>query len=77
MADAHEIEQVLVNFMTNASDALIDGGSLKFSTNVVNIDVEFIKANGYGKLGQYAMLECTDNGPGIGKDVISRILMHS
>ncbi len=65
MADPTQIEQVLLNLVTNSRDAMPEGGSLIISTDLVNFDCDFITTNGYGKPGSYAMISIKDTGHGI------------
>jgi PAS domain S-box-containing protein len=65
MADSNQIEQVLVNLVTNARDAMPDGGKLTIRISVMEMNEEFIKAHGYGIPGTYAALVVTDTGTGM------------
>jgi len=73
MADTTQIEQVLMNFATNARDAMPNGGRLTISTYRVEIDNEFIKLHGYGKPGPYALVSIEDTGYGIDEETKKRI----
>ena len=73
MADSTQIEQVLMNLATNARDAMPDGGSLTISTELVELDNEFIKAHGYGRSGFYALISISDTGEGIDERTKDRI----
>ena len=73
MADSAQIEQVLINLITNAGDAMPKGGQLRISTDVVELDREFTKVHGYGTPGRYATLTCSDNGSGMDKETVQRI----
>jgi PAS domain S-box-containing protein len=68
MADAGQMEQVLMNLATNARDAMPEGGSLTIKTELREIDDEFIKAYEYGVPGAYAVISITDTGTGIDKE---------
>ncbi len=61
-ADAHQLEQVLMNFATNARDAMPNGGTFLIVTERVQLDEEFIAAHGFGISGMYAVLTVTDTG---------------
>jgi two-component system, cell cycle sensor histidine kinase and response regulator CckA len=73
MADAAQIEQVLMNLATNARDAMSHGGRLTFSTECVEIDESFIRDHGYGRLGMFALISVSDTGEGMSKETAARI----
>jgi two-component system, cell cycle sensor histidine kinase and response regulator CckA len=65
MADVTQIDQILINLATNARDAMPKGGTLRIETAAVTLDDEFIKAQGYGEPGNYAVLSVSDTGLGM------------
>lgn len=65
MADINEMEQVLMNLITNARDAMPRGGLLILKTQSVKIDDEFMQCYGYGKSGMYALISISDTGMGM------------
>ena len=65
MADSSQIEQILMNLVANASDAMLERGCLTISTEVDVLDHEFIRMNGFGKPGMYALFSVTDTGAGM------------
>ncbi|TLD42105.1 MAG: histidine kinase [Candidatus Jettenia ecosi] len=73
MADSGQIEQVLINLVMNARDAMPDGGALTISTDSVEIDNEFIKTHGYGKTGKYALMMVSDTGIGMDEEMKKKI----
>ena len=73
MADSGQLEQVLMNFVTNARDAMPEGGLLTIETETVDIDQGFIKQHGFGKEGQYVVISVTDSGTGMDKATIEKI----
>ncbi len=73
MADGGQIEQILINLATNARDAMPMGGALRIHTSVVELDMEFVKAHGYGAPGRYALLSLSDTGSGMDKETVQKI----
>ena len=73
MADAAQIEQVLMNLATNARDAMPHGGRLTFSTECVEMDESFIRDHGYGRLGMFALISVSDTGVGMSKETAAKI----
>jgi len=72
-ADAGQIEQVLMNFATNARDAMPGKGKLTISTRIFDLGEEFIRVNGYGTAGKYVNLSVSDTGSGMEKATMERI----
>jgi PAS domain S-box-containing protein len=73
MGDPGHLDQVLMNLATNARDAMPKGGNLIISTGLAEMDMEFIRAHGYGKCGKYALLSVEDNGEGIDASIREHI----
>jgi len=73
MADSGQIEQVLMNFITNARDSMPDGGLLSISTELIEVDDEFIRAHGYGESGMYALVTVSDTGIGMDEKTREKI----
>ncbi len=65
IADAAQIEQVLMNLIANARDAMPGGGNLMISTDLARFDNEFITAHGFGKPGAYGLISVADTGHGM------------
>ncbi len=73
MVDSYQIGNVLMNLATNARDAMPKGGLLTISTDVVEMDKTFVRAHGYGEIGEYARISVSDTGMGMDEDTKSRI----
>jgi len=73
LADTGQIEQVLINLVSNAKDAMPEGGRLLVTTRIEKMDEAFIDAYGYGHPGRYALLTVTDTGLGIDAETQSKI----
>lgn len=71
-ADAHQIEQVLINLFINASDAMTDGGDLYIKTR--NVYSEDMRKKTYNpKPGEYIIMEIKDTGIGMDRKTMNRI----
>ena len=65
-ADASQMDQVLVNLVLNARDAMPSGGRLAITTENVFLDDERLEAEGLAlSPGAYAMLAISDTGLGM------------
>ena len=73
MADAGQIEQVLMNLAANAKDAMPEGGRLTIGTGFEEIDDEYVAAYGYGKPGRYALITVADTGQGMDAETQKKI----
>lgn len=73
LADAGQIEQVLINLATNAKDAMQGGGRLTISTVPENMDDEYVALCGYGKPGRYALITFSDTGHGMEEEIREKI----
>lgn len=69
-ADAHQLEQILMNLATNARDAMPKGGVFTVTTEQTCFDAAFITAHGYGNPGIYTMVTVSDTGKGM--DAVTR-----
>ena len=73
MADAGQIEQVLMNLATNARDAMPGGGYLFIETERIELSEVSAKAHEFGKHGTYALITVTDSGMGMDEKTRQRI----
>jgi CheY-like chemotaxis protein len=73
LADPCQVEQVIMNLVVNARDAMPDGGALAIETSAVRLDpTTHLPADGDG--GQpYALLAVTDSGVGMDDHVKSHL----
>jgi PAS domain S-box-containing protein len=73
MADANQVEQILVNLLLNARDAMPGGGRIDLATAAVEAAGAFREGRPWAKDAAYVLLAVTDSGPGIPLDVVDRI----
>jgi len=76
-ADVAQIQQVVLNLITNASDAIGDRpGTITIATGTVDADRGYLDAASVDRIlpeGRYAWLEVSDTGDGMSKEVIARV----
>jgi len=73
MADPGQIEQVIMNLVVNARDAMEEGGKLTIETTNVILDENYARLNPGAKPGHYAMLAVTDSGSGMDNETLSHL----
>ena len=73
-ADSAMIEQVLINFATNARDAMPKGGTLSIETDLQQLDEAFVKIHGYTTPpGLYSVIHVTDSGCGMDDQTVKQV----
>jgi PAS domain S-box-containing protein len=64
-ADMGQIEQVVMNLVINARDAMPAGGQLRIETGLANLDAEYVRIHPYMQAGSYVVLTVADTGIGM------------
>jgi PAS domain S-box-containing protein len=72
-ADSGQIEQVIMNLVVNARDAMPQGGQLSIETANINLDIEYAKSYIGITPGSYVMLAVSDSGSGMDKQTQARV----
>jgi hypothetical protein len=73
LADPGHIQQVLLNLVVNARDAMPRGGRLRIETSNILVDEQTAAAEPGARPDHYACLSITDSGCGMNAEVKARI----
>jgi PAS domain S-box-containing protein len=71
--DPDKIEQVLMNLLVNAKDALPNGGTITVKTSSISVKKAASSEPSVVKPGEYVVLSVGDTGCGIDKEIIEKI----
>jgi PAS domain S-box-containing protein len=72
-ADIGALEQILLNLVTNARDAMPEGGNLRITVCRQDLDEEYSTAHPWTSPGDYVCIAVSDTGIGMDQDTRDRI----
>jgi two-component system, cell cycle sensor histidine kinase and response regulator CckA len=72
-ADPSQVEQVLMNLVVNARDAMPEGGRLIIETSHAELDQKYASEHVTVKPGPYVMLAVSDTGSGMSAETVAHI----
>jgi len=73
LADPVQIEQVLMNLVVNARDAMPEGGTITISVANIQLDDQGSPGHAEAQSGPYIVITVTDTGHGMTPEVLDRI----
>ncbi|MDP5216137.1 ATP-binding protein [Ruegeria sp. 2205SS24-7] len=72
-ADKRQLEQVLMNLVVNARDAMPEGGEIRVDTEVVTLDKPVERNRAVLPAGEYVTVKVSDEGIGIEPGVLQKV----
>jgi two-component system cell cycle sensor histidine kinase/response regulator CckA len=71
--DPGHIEQLLMNLVVNARDAMPKGGRIRLTTSNAELDAEFVRRHDGAVAGKFVRIEVQDTGCGMAQDVLAHV----
>ncbi|WP_299416996.1 ATP-binding protein [uncultured Sulfitobacter sp.] len=72
-ADKRQLEQVLMNLVVNARDAMPSGGEIRIETECTKLDEPLLRDQVTVPAGEYVTIKVSDDGTGISTDKLQKV----
>ncbi|MFP3999892.1 MAG: ATP-binding protein [Desulfobacterales bacterium] len=72
-ADEGQVEQILINLINNALDAMPEGGRITIVTDVVDLNEDFARQRRGAMPGRYVLMSVSDTGEGMDQETLERV----
>ena len=72
-ADRRQLEQVIMNLVVNARDAMADGGTIRIESEAMTIREELRRDRALVPIGEYAVIRVSDSGCGMPPERLQKI----
>jgi PAS domain S-box-containing protein len=72
-ADRAQLEQIVLNFVVNARDAMPQGGRLQIVTAQVDLGLDYVRSHEGAQQGPHVALGVRDTGMGMTDEVLARV----
>ena len=73
MGDPTQLLQVLINLVTNARDAIPDGGHVRITASRISIDEQYSSVSHSASPGEYLTIDVEDDGLGMPPEVAAKV----
>ncbi len=73
LVDPGTVEQILLNLVTNARDAMPAGGTLEITVADAAIDEAYLSSHAWGEPGTYVRLSVSDTGTGMDEATLAHV----
>ncbi len=71
--DPSQIDQLLANLCVNSRDAIIGVGNITIETGMITFDATYCASHVGAVPGEYVLIAVSDNGCGMGKEILDKI----